>query len=395
MTVTRLEEVVAITMGQAPPGESYNNKGDGLPLIAGAGDFTPTGIAVKKYTTSSSKVSNAGDIILGIRASIGDKRVADSEYALGRGVASLRPTATIDHRYLWHWLGNIEDELAGKGKGATFKQVNRQDIAEMLIDVLPLDVQRRIADVLDRTDELRAKRRRCIALLNDLTQSIFIDMFGDPVSNSREWSAATVGDFVERFESGKSLAPGHDDSGSKFRVLKVSAVTSRTFNPGESKPLPAGYDPAESHIVRQGDLLFCRANGNPDLIGTTAQVGQIEPKYALPDKLWRFVWKKDRSVDPRFVHSLFAQPMFHRQIKHSAAGNGVLNISQSKVLSQRVILPSIHRQESFSRQAAAIDLDRIRMSDQLRVLDTLFSSLQSRAFAGDLWKDDPKHQEVE
>jgi len=68
-----------------------------------------------------------GDIILSIRASIGDKVTGDEDYCLGRGVAAIRPQPGVITRYLWHWLTSIETELVGKGKGATFKQVNRSD----------------------------------------------------------------------------------------------------------------------------------------------------------------------------------------------------------------------------------------------------------------------------
>lgn len=145
-----LGEVCQITMGQAPPGSSYNDSGAGMPLIAGAGDFDGDHPEPKKFTTGVSKICAAGDIVLGIRASIGAKVWADREYCLGRGVAGLRAKSHIDARYLWHWLSQSADALASKGRGATFLQVNRQDIGEMAVPVPPLEEQRRIAAILDR-----------------------------------------------------------------------------------------------------------------------------------------------------------------------------------------------------------------------------------------------------
>ena len=107
-------------MGQAPPGDSYNAEGCGLPLIAGAGDFDGNRPAAKKFTTAPAKTCAPGDIVLGIRASIGAKVVADKEYCLGRGVAGLRAKEELNQRYLWHWLTRATPNLAAKGKGATF-----------------------------------------------------------------------------------------------------------------------------------------------------------------------------------------------------------------------------------------------------------------------------------
>jgi type I restriction enzyme S subunit len=130
MRTQRLDEVAVITMGQAPPGTSYNTAGDGWPLIAGAGDFKEGKPAPAKYTSQPSKLSEPGDIILSVRASIGDKVRCDEVYCLGRGVAGIRAGAYLDRDYLWYWLGNVSQELAAKGRGATFKQVSRKDIGE-------------------------------------------------------------------------------------------------------------------------------------------------------------------------------------------------------------------------------------------------------------------------
>lgn len=151
MTST-LAEVCTITMGQAPTGDSYNARGEGLPLIAGAGDFKGQSLAPTKFTTKPGKISKPGDIVLSIRASIGAKVWADGEYCLGRGVAGLRAGPELDEQYLWHWLTRYERDLASKGRGATFLQVNKTDIGEMPIMVPALAEQRRIAAILDHAD---------------------------------------------------------------------------------------------------------------------------------------------------------------------------------------------------------------------------------------------------
>jgi type I restriction enzyme S subunit len=124
-------------MGQAPRGDAYNKNGDGWPLIAGAGDFDELYPAAKKFTTEASRLSKDGDIVLGIRATIGEKVTADGEYCLGRGVAGLRPKFSLESRYLWHWLTHAKPILASKAKGATFKQVNKEDIGELEIPLPP------------------------------------------------------------------------------------------------------------------------------------------------------------------------------------------------------------------------------------------------------------------
>ena len=103
-----LSAVCDISMGQAPKGDSYNAMRSGYPLIAGAGDFGELTPAPKKYTDAPTKLSRPGDLILCIRATIGDRNWSDKEYCLGRGVAGLRAKdADLSQAYLWHWLDHV------------------------------------------------------------------------------------------------------------------------------------------------------------------------------------------------------------------------------------------------------------------------------------------------
>ena len=296
-----LGDVAEITMGQAPKGDTYNDKADGLPLIAGAGDFADGEFKVKKYTHSPTKVCNIGDIILGIRATIGVKIVSDGTYCLGRGVAGVRPLPDLDARFLWHGLTHTNQDLARKARGATFVQVSRKDIAELSFPLPPLEEQRRIAGILDAADALRRRRREALALLDTLPGAIFAEMFGD-LLNSEEFERGPLEKMVSGFETGKNIAAA-DEGGARHWILKVSAVTKGEFIEEESKPLPAGYEPPENHLVRPGDLLFSRANTSA-LIGATALVETVSDNIVLPDKIWRFVLRPGKA-EPTFVHFLF------------------------------------------------------------------------------------------
>jgi len=247
-----------------------------------------------------------------------------------------------------------------------------------------VEEQRRIAAILDHADALRVKRREVLARLDELTQSIFIDMFGDPVANERNWPAGNVGDFVDRFEGGKNIV-GSGDSVDGYRVLKVSAVTSLSYRESESKPLPEGYVPPSNHMVQRGDLLFSRANTS-ELVGATALVTETDGRTALPDKLWRFKWKNEATAVPGYVAALFQRPSFRRRVSDRATGSSgsMKNISQGKVLSIPLGIPPVELQVKFESLRVEVDSMKSGHRTALAELDALFSSLQSRAFRGEL-----------
>lgn len=386
MRLTPISSVCKIIMGQAPKGDTYNDKGIGLPLIAGASDFGELTPASSRFTSAPSKVSEIGDVILCIRATIGDLNWSDEVYCLGRGVAGLRAdTRLINRQYLWRVIEANADKLSALGRGATFKQISKTDIADFEIPLPSLDEQKRIAAILDQADALRRLRTRAIERLNTLGQSIFYEMFGDLVANEKHFKPFSVGEFVAGFDTGKNLAPDPDNQSARNRVLKVSAVTKGTFRPEEAKPLPDSYDPPSNHFVRTGDLLFSRAN-TALLIGATALVEEETSNLVLPDKIWRFVWGDENTPEPLFVHYLFQSPSFRSEISKRASGTSgsMKNISKPKVMGIRVGLPSGKEQRAFAKLVHGVNRQKKAVIASCEVTETLFASLQKRAFRGEL-----------
>ena len=231
---------------------------------------------------------------------------------------------------------------------------------------------------------MRTKRRQALANLDSLMQAFFLEIFGGRIDKG-VWPTAALGDLIEGFESGKSIVGDDEKAITPFRVLKVSAVGRAGFRSAESKPLPAGYMPPASHIVHQHDLLFSRAN-TADLVGGTAYVWEEPTNVVLPDKLWRFKWKKSSSVTPLFIQALFQQPWLREEISRRATGTSgsMKNISQEKVLSIRTPIPPKELQESFSKRVEFTRLQFVTAKESSKQLDRLFAGLQDRAFKGEL-----------
>ncbi|WP_083501706.1 restriction endonuclease subunit S [Sphaerimonospora mesophila] len=290
----------------------------------------------------------------------------------------------VDLRYFYHFWKSLD--LYPLADSTTVPSIRKSTLEKLAVPLPPLDKQRQIAEVLDRADALRAQRWKAISLLDSLAQSIFRDMFGDPVENDRSWPVAEVADFIKGFESGKNLAAGEENGNTRYRILKVSAVTSGVFKAEESKPAPEGYIPPMSHVVRDGDLLFSRAN-TAELIGATALAINPPLNALLPDKLWRFLWYSPARANVLYVRHLFRQPGFRCEVSRKSTGSSgsMKNISQAKVLSIECGLPPLDLQNAFGERVASIEQLRSLYTSHLAELDNLFASLQQRAFRGELW----------
>ncbi len=375
-----LGEVAAVVMGQAPKGDSYNDNNEGMPLIAGASDFDLEAgrPKSKKFTIQPTKVCAPDDIVLGVRATIEVKVVADNAYCLGRGVAGVRASRRLNERYLWHALTHTNNTLLRKARGATFVQVSRADLTSLPIPLPPLAEQRRIAAVLDRADALRRRRREALALLDTLPAALFAEMFGGTANSSMPLGDLIVGSLnngVSPSKRGKNRA----------RVLTLSAITQGHFDPASAKDDLFDTPPADEKRVAEGDFLICRGNGNPLLVGS-GQLATCEGQgFVFPDTMIRAQLNTDRVV-PTFFKTAWSRPGVRAQInKVARTTNGTMKVNQANLAKVNIPVPSLSDQRRFEKAMAQCITPLRRAFDvQLAHLDTLFASLQARAFAGEL-----------
>ena len=302
------------------------------------------------------------------------------------GYCVLRPKRSVlDPRYLFHWVRtpHFVSAMVKVATGATYPAVSDAKVKDSLIPLQSLAEQKHIVAILDAAEALQVKRRASIAQIDLLVQAMFSDMFGNPVVNPKGWDEYHFADVIDRLEGGKNVLPSEGPS--DYRILKVSAVTYGEYRPEEAKWLPADFIPPDSYIVRSGDLLISRAN-TVDLIGATAYVWDTPARMVLPDKIWRFVWRDRAPVDSLYVFHMTRHKDFQRLIGSRASGTSgsMKNISKPKLLGLTIPLPPLPIQQQFAESVRQIRAQRALLVKQLADLDFLLSSLQSRAFNGEL-----------
>jgi len=313
---------------------------------------------------------------------------ADWGGSVGAFCAIVRFNEKLHHRFGSYWFRSpaFMQWRDNNAKGANIQNLRRTELETLSIPVPPMAEQEWIVKLLDEADELWKLRVQADRRTAALIPALFHEMFGDPMDNPRGWPLCPVSSFVEELHGGRSVNPaGADEAAGGFRVLKISAVTWGKFKPEESKPVPANYEPPESHFVRAGDLLFSRAN-TTELVAATSYVFDTPPNLLLPDKLWRFVWKQPQIVEPLFVWWLFQSPSVRHELGQRATGTGgsMKNISKPKVMSLEVPVPPLALQKEFAQRVTEIrELEAGQATSRTR-LDALFQSMLHRAFNGQL-----------
>lgn len=379
MMSTELASVCNIDMGQAPAGSSYNSDGIGLPLLAGAGDLGTEFPMATKFTSSPTKVSERNDIIMCIRATIGDLNWSDRSYCLGRGVAGLRPKPNLlDRNYLWHWLSYARADLEKKARGSTFKQVSKKDVAELRIP-LPhtLEEQHRIAAILDKAATIRRKREQALALADDFIRSTFLEMFGDPIVNAKGLRKLPLGKFGQIATGNTPPRSDPENFGDAIEWIKSDNVNTGAHFLTRAAEGLSTKGKALGRIVPKGSILVTCIAGSPSSIGRAAiadravafnqQINAITPKNGIN------------------LYFLYAQFLIGRALVLRSSTNSMKGmISKGEFQKIEFLCPEPYEQEIFGRIFKNHLEGGKLLQETSNCSADLFNSLSHRAFRGEL-----------
>jgi type I restriction enzyme S subunit len=288
-----------------------------------------------------------------------------------------RPGRT-DARYLVHFLRQDRIRRQGESRmtgSAGQRRVPESFLAGLSVPAPPLPEQRRIAEILDKADALRAKRRAALAQLDTLTQSIFLDMFGDPILNTRGWPKKKLSELgtVERGVSKHRPRNAPELLGGPYPFVQTGDVANCD---GYIRKFTSTYSEAglrQSRMWPAGTLCITIA-------ANIAKTGVLTFEACFPDSVVGFC-----AADPATVEFVRGWLSFlQASLEDRAPESAQKNINLEILRGLDVPTPERELQRAFTRRIAAVE--RLKTADRgsLAELDTLFASLQNRAFRGEL-----------
>jgi type I restriction enzyme, S subunit len=300
------------------------------------------------------------------------------------GFCVLRPTQSrLDGRYLFHWVrtAGFVAEMTRKASGQSYPAVSDKVIKESFLPLPPLEEQKRIGSILDQADELRQKRRTTLERLDVLTHAIFSKAFGDPVLNTKNWPIVDVGSVTS------SIVPGRDKPKS-FSGNIPWITTSELVHLGEtgSRQAKAGLTDGEIRQVRArvipvrsviltcvGDLGVVSIAGEPIVINQQLHAYQCSNEI-MPEYL---------------MYALSYQVNYMRRM---ATATTLPYMNKSVCNGIPIQLPPLSAQKIFGAHYKALMEVRLTLSKSLGHFDSLFASLQHRAFTGELTSKDAERE---
>ncbi len=379
-----LKSIATLIMGQSPKGETYNNEKIGLPLLNGASDYKGLTFMPKVYTSDPIKIVKQGDIIFGVRATIGNVSICDRDYCIGRGIAGVRVNQKyVDKKFVIIFIKKALEEMLLKASGSTIKGLKKIDIENIKIPLQPLQTQKKIVEVLDKAQELIDLRKKQIELLDDLIQSVFYDMFGDPVTNQKGWDRINLGEIIVSVTNGISRRRKAQENIGDV-VLRLRDIKENNIDYSELNRIYLTEKEKEKYSVNINDLLFIRVNGNPEYVGRCSIYQGFKESVYFNDHIMRVSFSN--CIHPLFISLYLNGKIGKRELKkYIKTSAGQHTIAQSGLEKVRTILPPLELQNQFAQKVQKIEEQKERMKKSLVGMENNFKSLMQKAFRGELF----------
>jgi len=339
---------------------------------------SPETISDKGLASCSTQILPVDSVLFSSRAPIGLVAINKVPLCTNQGFKSLVPGEKIHYKYLAYWLKAHKLQLQAMGNGATFKELSKSIFEKVEIPLPPLPIQKKIAAVLEKADELRRKREEQIKRLDDLLQATFLDMFGDPVTNPKGWMKYNLESLCCKVTDGTHQPPKFVSEGIPF--LFVSNIVNGFIDFETEKFISETtfYELTSRTPIEVGDILYSTVGsyGKAVLVDTTKKFSfQRHIAHIKPDP---------QKIQPEFLLAQLNSDGVKRQADSLARGIAQKTLNLRELKGFEIFLPPHEKQIEFIKWKKKIDDVTSVIKGSCGDNQTLFNSLMQRAFKGEL-----------
>ncbi|QXJ22442.1 restriction endonuclease subunit S [Actinomadura graeca] len=343
---------------------------------------------------STKQLVQAGDVLLSkivphirrswiVESDFKRRLIASGEWMLFRSDRFWAP-------YLRHLL--VSDRFHSQfmntvaGVGGSLLRARPSFVAKIDVPLPSLDEQRKIAEALDQADALRAKQREAVGLLDELTQSIFLEMFGDPLVNPNRWPTHQLATFFAIKPNYGTMTPASKEK-KEYLCLRVANIQDWKIDFNNTKYVDLDAKSVARYTVSDGDLLMARAIASQEHLGKAIIARPGANKWAFDSHLMR-IRLNESLLLPEFLQAFLRSNGGRRIFLKASRRSAVqFNINAKEMSALEIPAPPLAYQQEFAMRLREVEVVRTLHQSRAEGVDELFKSLQQRAFRGELWED--------
>lgn len=361
---------------------------EGIPFI-NAGDLYNHGVSRdglnyitrERFNLLSNGKVGIGDILFCLRGSLGKFAVVDeiTEGAIASSLVILRNGEQLSKSYLAYFLRSplCSNQISLYGNGAAQPNLSARDLKSFKIPLPPLAEQKRIAAILDKADGLRRKRRQAIELADKFLRSVFLDMFGDPVTNPKGWSLLALKD-LSRIVTGNTPSRQEPENyGTEIEWIKSDNINTPGHYLTKADEYLSGVGLRKGRVVPSGSVLITCIAGSPQCIGNAAIADR---DVTFNQQINALIPLENSTTEYLYSLALFGKKLIQGASTNSMKGM----VSKGNLERLMVPSPSVELQKEYTEMFKGFLSKRQRLLSSLEQLEALFYSLSQRAFSGKL-----------
>jgi type I restriction enzyme S subunit len=383
-TNAKLGEIFDVNIGRTPARNRSDFWEGGHAWLSIADMNQGRGLRTTKETITDLAIrecncrpAEPGTVLLSFKLSIGKVGIAQVPLYTNEAIAALpiqdRTRLCVEYLY---WALQSVDLTLGLDRAAKGLTLNKAKLLEIGIPLPPLAEQWRIAEVLDRAEALQAKRGAALAQLDSLTQSLFLDLFGDPATNPKGWPRKPIGEIGKVITGNTPPRANPGYYGTHIEWIKSDNINTPHYYLTKASEGLSESGKAVARTVPAGSILVTCIAGSPECIGNAAMTDR---EVAFNQQINAFV-PVNGNAD-----FLYAQMLVGKRLIQEASTAGMKGmVSKGRFERITLVLPPIELQREFARRVTAVEKLKTAQRASLAELDALFATLQHRAFRGEL-----------
>lgn len=296
-------------------------------------------------------------------------RYVKGKFFLNDSGLSVKAGKLLHQEYLNHYMLSLNDSIYNLGKGAAQRNLDIKSFKQLRIAIPPKSTQLAIVSELDKINELIRLKKEQLVEYDNLAQSIFYEMFGDPVENEKGWEVKKLGDLATDIKYGTSK-PACENG--KYKYLRMCNLTYEGYlDLTDIKTIDIPDDEIEKCIVRKGDILFNRTN-SIELVGKTCMFDKDEP-MVIAGYIIRVRLSKE--LLPQYLSLAFNLPSVKKLLRAMAKGAvNQANINSKELASIKITVPPLPLQQSFASRIEQIEKLKSEVQNAITDLETLLAS---------------------
>ena len=313
-----------------------------------------------------------GTVILSSRAPIGKVAIAGCDMCCNQGFKNLICSEKVYNKYLYWFLKTKKDYLNSLGRGATFKEISKQIVSEIIIDLPSYNEQGKIVDKLERLQKIVAIRKKQLLQLDKLTKALFVEMFGDFVENPKCYKK-------EPIETHVDLLSGYPFKSSQYVDVGINICGGLIIMPQTIKWEDCLHwestDGYEEYMLQENDIVM--ALDRP-WISDGFKIAKVDAEHLPALLIQRTARIRAIDINQEYLYYCFIIGGFERH--SSITGSLVPHISLKDIRSFQILIPPLKLQEQFADIVGKIDKHKSVVQKSLDETQILFDSLMQKYF---------------